>query len=227
MGGEVIITAQTYDGAAAMRYQAQGHIRSRLSAWGLYVCCRSNLLNLSVRNAIEGSMYDAYDTVHSTLVFLRDSPYRRQILFDSQKGIDSNKKGKVSFRELLRCQFLSLIFFAFTVEQTVPKASETRWSYVYELLQAMGKHYVAVVIALSTRSQNKNNGSSDGRRFALDLCKPQVAFQIHLMRHTLRPALQFLRQIEKRESCLDEFSLHVDATRDTIKQSLENFNFDQ
>ena len=83
-----------------MRYQAQGHVRSRLSAWGLYVYCRSHLLNLSVQEAIEGSMYDAYDTVHSTLVFLRDSPHRLQTLFDSQKVINSNKKGKVSCWEL-------------------------------------------------------------------------------------------------------------------------------
>ena len=91
-----------------MRYQAQGHIRSRLSAWGFYVYCRSHLLNLSVQDAIEGSMYDAYDTVHSTLVFLRDSPYRLQILFDSQKVIDSNKKGK--FEEASRCPSLSHLF---------------------------------------------------------------------------------------------------------------------
>jgi hypothetical protein len=77
-----------------MRYQAQGHIRSRLSAWALYIYCRSHLLNLSVQDAIEISMYDVYDTVQSTLVFLRDSPHRLQTLFQSQKLINPNKKGK-------------------------------------------------------------------------------------------------------------------------------------
>jgi len=78
-----------------MRYQAQGYIRSRLSAWDLYIYCRSHLLNLSVEDAIENSMYDVYDTVHSTLVFLRDSPPRLQILFQSQKIIGHKKKGKI------------------------------------------------------------------------------------------------------------------------------------
>lgn len=38
----------------------------------MYIYCHSHLLNLSVQDAIENSMYDGYDTVHSTLVFLRD-----------------------------------------------------------------------------------------------------------------------------------------------------------
>ncbi|CAF4927434.1 unnamed protein product, partial [Rotaria sp. Silwood1] len=74
-------------------------------------------------------------------------------------------------------------------EQTVPKSSDTRWSYAYEILQFICEHYVAVVISLSTISQYKSNGSSDGRRFAFDLLKPEIAFQIHIMRDALRPAL--------------------------------------
>jgi len=89
---KLIITAQTYDGAPTMRYQAQGHIRSYLSTWAFYMYCRSHLLNLSAQDAIENLMYDVYDTVHSTLVFLRDSPHRLQVLFKSQKIIDSNRK---------------------------------------------------------------------------------------------------------------------------------------
>jgi hypothetical protein len=80
-----------------MRYQAQGHIRSRLSAWGYYFYCRSHLLNLSVHDAINDSMFDAYDTVQSTLVFLRDSPHRLQVLFESQKLINTNTKGMIFF----------------------------------------------------------------------------------------------------------------------------------
>ena len=93
MGKEFIITAQTYDGAACMRFQAQGHFKSRLSAWGIYIYCRSHLLNLSIKDAIEYSFYDAFDTVKSALVFLGDSPRRMEILFNSQKVTGSSKKG--------------------------------------------------------------------------------------------------------------------------------------
>ncbi|CAF1070347.1 unnamed protein product [Rotaria sordida] len=92
---ELIITAQTYDGASSMRYQAQGHVRSRLSAWAIYIYCRSHLLNLSVQDAIEIYIYDIYDTVHSTLVFLRDSSVRLQVLYESQKLINCNNKGDI------------------------------------------------------------------------------------------------------------------------------------
>ena len=91
----------------------------------------------------------------------------------------------------------------------------------------MCKHYTAIIIALSEISQNKTNGSSDGRRFALDLMKPIVIFQIHLMRDALHSSFKFLRQIEKRGSYLDEFSIHVDAARNTIKQLIETFDFNQ
>jgi hypothetical protein len=116
------------------------------------------------------------------------------------------------------------LFFS---EQTVPKPSDTRWSYAYELVEYMCKHYVAIIITLSTLSQYKTNGTSDGRRFALDLMKPDVVFQTHIIRDALRPSFKFLRQIEKRGSCLDEFSIHVDAARNTIKQSVEMFDFNQ
>ena len=96
IGKELIITAQTYDGASSMRFQAQGHVRSRISAWGMYIYCRSHLLNLSVGDAIANAMFDAYDTVHSTLVFLRDSPQRLQILFESQKLSNPKAKGRIS-----------------------------------------------------------------------------------------------------------------------------------
>jgi hypothetical protein len=92
-GKKLIITAQTYDGASSMRYQAQGHIRSRLSAWGFYVYCRSHLLNLSVKDAVEYTLCDAYDTAKSALVFLRDSSHRLEILTNSQKTVGSSKNG--------------------------------------------------------------------------------------------------------------------------------------
>ena len=96
VGKEFIITAQTYDGAAAMRFQTQGHVQSRLSAWGIYIYCRSHLLNLSIKDAIEYSFYDSYDSIKSALVFLADSPYRLEILFNSQKLTGSSEKGTSS-----------------------------------------------------------------------------------------------------------------------------------
>ncbi len=93
VGKEFIITAQTYDGAANMRFQAKGHIQSRLSAWAIYIYCRSHLLNLSIKDAIEYSFYDAFDTIKSALIFLGDSTHRVEILFNSQKFIGSSKKG--------------------------------------------------------------------------------------------------------------------------------------
>lgn len=93
VGNELIITAQTYDGAACMRFPAQGHIRSRLSAWSFYIYCRSHLLNLSVKDAIECSFYDAFDTIKSALIYLNDSSNRIEILFNSQKLTGSSKRG--------------------------------------------------------------------------------------------------------------------------------------
>ncbi len=93
VGKEFIITAQTYDGAAAMRFQCKGHVLGRLSAWGFYIYCRSHLLNLSIKDAIEGSFYNTFDTIKSALVFLGDSAHRIEILFNSQKLTGSTKKG--------------------------------------------------------------------------------------------------------------------------------------
>ncbi|CAF1640730.1 unnamed protein product, partial [Adineta ricciae] len=202
VGKELIITAQTYDGAAAMRFQAQGHVRGRLSAWAIYVYCHSHLLNLSVKDSIEYSFYDSYDTIKSALVFLRDSPHRLQILINSQKVVDSSKKG-----------------------QSIPKPSVTRWSYSYEIVKFACQHYSAIILTFSTISQSQTNGSSDGRRYASDLMNPVVAFQIFLLRDVLRPAMQFLRQIEKRGLCLDQFSLNVSAARESISQAMNNFDF--
>ncbi len=92
-GKQFIITAQTYDGAACMRFQLQGHVQGRLSAWAMYIYCRSHLLNLSIKDAIDYSFHDAFDTIKSALIFLNDSPQRLEILFNSQKLVGSSKKG--------------------------------------------------------------------------------------------------------------------------------------
>ena len=45
------------------------------------------------------------------------------------------------------------------------------------------------------------------------------------MRDVLRSSMKFLRQIEKRGSCLDDFALQVDATQETIAHTMDNFDF--
>jgi hypothetical protein len=107
----------------------------------------------------------------------------------------------------------------------VPKSSITRWSYIYEVVKFACQHYSAIVLTFSTMSQSRSNGSSDGRRYVLDLIKPVVCFQIHLLRDVLRPAMKFLRQIEKRGLCLDQFALNVSAARESISQAMNNFDF--
>lgn len=77
----------------------------------------------------------------------------------------------------------------------------------------------------TTISQSKGPGSSDGRRYVIDLMKPLIVFQIHLLRDILRPAMRFLRQIEKRGLCLDEFAVNVDVARETIAKTMNNFDF--
>lgn len=106
----------------------------------------------------------------------------------------------------------------------MPKPSVTRWSYSYEIVKFACHHYSAIILTFSTISQSRNNGSSDCRRYATDLLKPVVALQIHLLCDILRPAMQFLRQIEKRGLCLDQFSLNVSTARKTISQAMNNFD---
>ncbi|CAF1535459.1 unnamed protein product, partial [Adineta steineri] len=108
---------------------------------------------------------------------------------------------------------------------SVPKPSATRWSYSYELVKFACRHYSAIILTFSTISQSRSNGSSDGRRYAFDLMKPVVVFQIFLLCDVLRPAMQFLRQIEKRRLCLDQFAVNVSAARETISQAMNNFDF--
>ncbi len=108
---------------------------------------------------------------------------------------------------------------------SLPKPSNTRWSYSFEIVRFACQHYSAIILTFATISQSKSNGSSDGRRYATDLLKPIVVFQIHLLRDVLRPAMKFLRQIEKRGACLDEFALNVNAAKETISQAMNNFDF--
>ncbi|CAF3333398.1 unnamed protein product [Rotaria socialis] len=80
-------------------------------------------------------------------------------------------------------------------------------------------------MTFTTISQSKSVGSSDGRRYVMDLMKPLIVFQIHLLRDVLRSAMEFLRQIGKRGLCLDEFAVNFDAARATISQAMNAFDF--
>ena len=111
------------------------------------------------------------------------------------------------------------------IGHSIPKPSETRWSYSYEIVRYVCQHYSAIISTFSTISQSKSSGSSDGRRYAVDLLKPIVVFQVHFLRDILRPAMKFLRQIEKRGLCLDEFALNVNAARETISHAMNDFDF--
>ena len=76
-----------------MRHQTTGHVKSRLSAWGFYIYCRSHLLNLAVKESGENCFSDSFDTLKSALSFIRDSPRRLEILFNSQILNNTSKKG--------------------------------------------------------------------------------------------------------------------------------------
>jgi hypothetical protein len=78
-----------------MRFQTTGHVQARLSAWATYVYCRSHLLNLAVREAIENNCYDSFDTLKASLGFIRDSPQRLEILLNSQKLNGTSKRGTI------------------------------------------------------------------------------------------------------------------------------------
>jgi len=99
---------------------------------------------------------------------------------------------------------------------SVPKPSNTRWSYSFEIVRFACQHYSAIILTFTTISQSKSNGSSDGRRYVTDLLKPIIVFQIHFLQDVLRPTMKFLSQIEKRGLCLDEFALNVNAAKETI-----------
>jgi len=99
---------------------------------------------------------------------------------------------------------------------SVPKSSNTRWSYSFEIVRFACQHYSAIILTFTTISQSKSNDSSDGRRYVTDLLKPIIVFQTHLLRDVFRPFIKFLRQIEKRGLCLDEFALNVNAAKETI-----------
>ncbi|CAF3826366.1 unnamed protein product [Rotaria sordida] len=108
---------------------------------------------------------------------------------------------------------------------TTPKPSNTRWTYNYETVQFGVKHYLSIVQTLTTISQLKIDGASDDKRYAIDLLQNRTAFKIILLKNILQPAMKFLRQIETRVSCMDNFTMHVDAAVAAISQTVKEFDF--
>ncbi|CAF2996418.1 unnamed protein product [Rotaria sp. Silwood2] len=171
-GKRFTVTAQTYDGVS------------------------------TVKDSGEDDFYDAFDTVKSTLSFIRDSPQRLEILLNCQKLNGTSKRG-----------------------HTVPKASKIRWSYNYEILRFTVKHYLPIVQTLTTISQLKTDGSSDAKRYSVVLLKYETVFEIMMLRNIFKISMKFLRQIESRGSCLDSFSLHVQAATASISKVAQDFDF--
>ncbi|CAF0734546.1 unnamed protein product [Didymodactylos carnosus] len=85
---------------------------------------------------------------------------------------------------------------------------------------------IAIIGALTSIAELRSTGGSDGRRYAVDLVKPRTVFEIHLIHEVLRPPMKFLRQIEQRRGCLDNFSIALIAARAKIEQTMTNFDYD-
>ncbi len=87
------------------------------------------------------------------------------------------------------------------------------------------KHYLPIVQALTTISQLKVDGSSDAKRYAIVLLKHETLFEIMMLKNIFKISMKFLRQIESRGSCLDSFSLHVQAATASISKTAQDFDF--
>ena len=97
MGKELILLGQCFHGAAALRCQTQGHVRSKISAFAFYVQCRSHLINLSVKDTFTNELSTSYDIIRRTLVFFNESSQRLNILKGSQVFHAISKEGKEVF----------------------------------------------------------------------------------------------------------------------------------
>jgi len=71
----------------------------------------------------------------------------------------------------------------------------------------------------------KVDGSSDARRYASVLLEHESVFEIIMLKDILKISMKFLRQIESRGSCLDNFSLHVQAAVASISKTAQDFDF--
>jgi hypothetical protein len=94
LGKKLILIGQCFDGASALRCQAQGHIRSRINAFAFYIHCRSHLINLCVKDTLTKDFSKSHDLIHRTLVFFNESAQRLNILKTSQVIHGTSKAGK-------------------------------------------------------------------------------------------------------------------------------------
>ncbi len=97
LGITFILIGQCFDGASSLRCQAQGHIRSRINAFAMYIQCRSHLINLAVKDTLNDEFTKSHELMQKTLVFLRDSPQRLNILKNAQIVLEKRKEGKNFF----------------------------------------------------------------------------------------------------------------------------------
>lgn len=97
LGKKFILVGQCIDGAAALRCQTQGHIRSRINTFAFYIQCRSHLINLSVKDTLTNELGKTHDLIHRTLRFFNESSQRLNILKNSQIVHETGKEGKQLF----------------------------------------------------------------------------------------------------------------------------------
>lgn len=97
LGKNLILIGQCFDGASSMRFQAQGHVRSRINAFAMYIQCRSHLVNLAVKDTLKTDFTKSHELMHKSLVFLRDSPQRLNILKNAQIVLEKEKEGENFF----------------------------------------------------------------------------------------------------------------------------------
>ncbi len=94
LGKKLILIGQCFDGASSLRFQGQGHIRSRINAFAMYVHCRSHLINLAVTDTLTSEFSKSHELIQRVFAFLRESTQRVEILKNSQILYQTSKGGK-------------------------------------------------------------------------------------------------------------------------------------
>ncbi len=94
LGKKLILIGQCFDGASSLRFQGQGHIRSRINAFAMYIHCRSHLINLAVTDTLTNEFSKSHELIQRVFAFLRESTQRVNILKNSQILYQTSKEGK-------------------------------------------------------------------------------------------------------------------------------------
>ncbi|CAF3919436.1 unnamed protein product, partial [Rotaria magnacalcarata] len=203
LGKKLILIGQCFDGASALRCQAQGHVRSRISTFALYIHCRSHLINLCVKDTLTREFFKSHDLIHKTLVFFNDSSQQLNILKQSQVIHGTSKEGA-----------------------RVPRASETRWVYHCQIANFAWTHLVAIVSALIQIGESNADGSDTANGYAIRFVNEIFMYEVGIMKIILEHAKAFLKQTENRTTTFDKFSRCLDSTVVRIKNALSEFDYD-